>query len=252
MPYALKGRKVLVTGGSRGLGELICLKFAEEGCSVAINYNASADRAKGVASKVEKDHGMKAVVIQGDMGLEADCIRTVHEAISALGGLDIIISNAGYTRFSTFSDLSSPTAEDWDLCFAVNVKAQTHLLKAALPTFHANAEGGAFIITSSIAGRNTSGSSMPYSVSKAAQLHLMRCLASTQGPSVRVNAVLPGLLVTEWGLKYSTERLDEMKEKATLKNFTDLDDCAQAFIDIARNSSMTGQGIQVDSGLGAN
>ena len=71
-------------------------------------------------------------------------------------------------------------------------------MKAALPTFNANPEGGVFIITSSIAGRNIGGSSMPYSVTKAAQLHLMRCLANTQGPKVRVNAVLPGWLETEW------------------------------------------------------
>jgi NAD(P)-dependent dehydrogenase (short-subunit alcohol dehydrogenase family) len=71
-------------------------------------------------------------------------------------------------------------------------------MREAAPTFNANPDGGVFIISSSIAGRLTGGSSMPYSVTKAAQLHLMRCLASTQGPKVRVNAVLPGLLMTEW------------------------------------------------------
>lgn len=86
------------------------------------------------------------------MGKEAEVIKTVKETISLLGGLDIIISNAGYTRFSTFSDLSAPTTEDWDTCYAVNVKAQAILLREALPTFTANPEGGALIITSSIAG----------------------------------------------------------------------------------------------------
>jgi len=72
------------------------------------------------------------------------------------------------------------------------------LVREALPTFNANPEGGAFIITSSIAGTSLSGSSMAYSVTKAAQLHLMRCLANTQGKKCRINAVLPGLLLTEW------------------------------------------------------
>ncbi|KAG4427052.1 hypothetical protein IFR05_017465, partial [Cadophora sp. M221] len=152
-----------------------------------------------------------------DMGVEADCIKTVETAIEKLGGLDIIIANAGYTRFSNFSDITAPTADDWDRCFAVNVKQQAHLMKAASPTFTANPQGGVFIMTSSIAGRIPSGSSMPYSVTKAAQLHLMRCLASTQGPKVRVNAVLPGWLATEWGVKYSEERVKEMNEKAYLK-----------------------------------
>lgn len=71
-------------------------------------------------------------------------------------------------------------------------------MREALSTFNANPEGGVFIITSSIAGNCTSGSSMPYTVTKAAQLHLMKCMAATQGPKIRVNAVLPGWLDTEW------------------------------------------------------
>jgi len=72
------------------------------------------------------------------------------------------------------------------------------LIREAMPTFNSNPEGGVFIITSSIAGTSLGGSSMAYSVTKAAQLHLMRCLANTQGSKVRINAVLPGLLLTEW------------------------------------------------------
>ncbi|KAL3424331.1 short-chain dehydrogenase [Phlyctema vagabunda] len=210
---------------------------------------SSADRAESVAEKVKKEHGVKVVVIQGNMGIESDCKKTVQEAITALGGLDVLVSNAGYTRFSDYSDLSAATAEDWDNCFAVNVKAQSYLMQAALPTFEANKEGGVMIITSSVAGENTSGSSMPYSVTKAAQLHLMRCLARTQGPKVRVNAVLPGILLTEWGNQYGEEAIRGMKENAWLKKETDLEDCAQAFVHIAQNASMTGQKIQIDSGL---
>ncbi|KAE8454084.1 hypothetical protein EG329_007862 [Mollisiaceae sp. DMI_Dod_QoI] len=253
MPYSLKGRNVLVTGGSRGLGEYICIKFAQEGSNVAINYNASPERAKGVQAKIEEEcKNVKTFVIQGDMGKEADCINVVQETIRQLGGLDIIIHNAGYTRFSTFSDLSAPTVDDWDTCYAVNVKAISFLLREALPNFNANSEGGALIITSSIAGRIPGGSSMPYAVTKAAQLHLMRCLASTQGPKVRVNAVLPGFLRTEWGLKYPEEALKEMMKKSWLQRETDLDDCAQTYIDVAKNMSLTGQRIQIDSGLGQN
>jgi len=123
------------------------------------------------------------------------------------------------------------------------------LLKAAMPTFNANPEGGAFIITSSIAGVGQSGSSMAYSVTKAAQLHLMKCLATSQGHKVRINAVLPGLLMTEWGMKYPPDAINMMKEKAALKMETDLDDCANAFVMIAKNTSMTGVKIQVDAGL---
>jgi NAD(P)-dependent dehydrogenase (short-subunit alcohol dehydrogenase family) len=110
--------------------------------------------------------------------LEVDCIRAVKETISALGGLDIIISNAvispvsknhsetntvkGHTRFSNFADLNDPTVEDWDLCYAVNVKAHVFLMREALATFNANLDGGVFIITSSIAGRIPVSLALPF------------------------------------------------------------------------------------------
>jgi NAD(P)-dependent dehydrogenase (short-subunit alcohol dehydrogenase family) len=108
------------------------------------------------------------------------------------------LTSQGWTRFSPIPDLHATTASDWDTCYAVNVKAQNYLLRTALPHFTANADGGAFIMTSSIAGVGVTGSSLPYCVSKAAQLQLMRVFAASQGPKVRVNAVCPGLLLTEW------------------------------------------------------
>ena len=84
------------------------------------------------------------------------------------------------------------------LLFSSSTRCCEWLLREAMPTFNANPEGGVFLITSSVAGTSLKGSSMAYSVTKAAQLHLMKCLANTQGSKVRVNAVLPGLLLTEW------------------------------------------------------
>ncbi|KAM3072262.1 hypothetical protein ACMFMG_009078 [Clarireedia jacksonii] len=217
MPYKLKGRNVLVTGGTRGLGEAICLKFAAEGCNIAINYVSSEQKAGELRERIEKEFGVRVLVLKADMAIEEECIYVVEEAVKGLGGLDILISNAGYTRFSTFSDLNAPTADDWQKCYAVNVVAQSILMRTALPTFEANEEGGVFIISSSIAGVVCGGSCMPYSVTKAAQLHLMKCLAATQGPKVRVNAILPGLLLTEWGNKYGEEVIESMKDKAYLK-----------------------------------
>jgi NAD(P)-dependent dehydrogenase (short-subunit alcohol dehydrogenase family) len=150
------------------------------------------------------------------MGIEADCLEVVKEAISQLGGLDIIISNAGYTRFSNFADIHSSSTEDWDTCYAVNVKSQLHLMRAASSTFQSNADGGVFIMTSSVAGGHAGGSSLPYSVTKAAQLHLMKCLAGTEAPKCRVNAIMPGLLLTEWVSYCSYYRGDAILSRLTL------------------------------------
>ncbi|KAL8642630.1 MAG: hypothetical protein Q9228_000679, partial [Teloschistes exilis] len=177
---------------------LIAERFAAEGSNVAINYNASEDRAKQVAEKIKKTTDVKVIIVKGDQGVLADCENTVQKTIDGLGGIDIIVSNAGWTKFTQFGDLDALSEEEWDKCWAVNCKGNLHLLRKALPTFNANPDGGIYLMTSSIAGINPSGSTMAYSVTKAAGLQLMKCLASTQGPKVRVNAVLPGLLLTEW------------------------------------------------------
>ncbi|OQV08844.1 hypothetical protein CLAIMM_13059 [Cladophialophora immunda] len=248
MPYSLKGRNVLVTGGSRGLGALICEKFAAEGSNIVVNYVSSKDRADQVAEKC-KGFGVKAVVIQADIGAVGDTIRLVKESAQQLGGLDIIINNAGWTRFTNFGDINDMSHDEWNKCWATNVMSHLVLLQEAAPIFNKNPDGGAFIISSSVAGISCSGSSMGYSVTKAAGLHLMKCLATTQGPKIRINAVLPGLLLTEWGLRYSDERIKAVKNAAALKQETLLDDCADAYISLAKNTSITGQEIVVDSGL---
>ncbi|KAH7389636.1 short chain dehydrogenase/reductase [Phaeosphaeria sp. MPI-PUGE-AT-0046c] len=248
MPYQLKGRNVLVTGGSAGLGALLSTTFASLGCNVAINYFNRIEPAEKVKGECET-HGVKAVVIKADMTSTTDARRAVRETIEKLGGLDLIIANAGWTRFSEWKDLESMSEEEWDKCWSANVKVPKALLSEARETFEKNVEGGHMITTGSIAAVGQGGSSMPYAVTKAAQLQLVKCLAVTVGPKIRVNTVLPGLLLTEWGLKYPAERIETLKNMAALKHETYLEDCADAFVMLAKNSSMTGMRIQVDAGL---
>lgn len=181
--------------------------------------------------------------------MTADNVRLIKETVSALGGLDIIVANAGWTRFATFGDLHDLSHAEWDKCWATNVMSHLQLMQEVAPIFNANPDGGVYLISSSVAGVTTGGSSMAYSVTKSAGLHLMKCLAATQGPKIRINAILPGLLLTEWGLRYPEETQKAIKERAALKQETKLDDCADAYIAAAKNASMTGQQIQVDSGL---
>lgn len=128
-----------------------------------------------------------------------------------------MIANAGWTRFSNFADLSSMSDEEWTKCWNTNVLGPKRYVQEAMPTFNSNAEGGVVIITSSIAAKSLAGSSMPYSVTKAAQVHMMKCIATTQGRKLRINAVLPGLLLTDWGNEYGPERINALKEAAALK-----------------------------------
>ncbi|KIW46295.1 uncharacterized protein PV06_01975 [Exophiala oligosperma] len=198
MPYSLKGRNVLVTGGSRGLGAVICEKFAAEGANLMINYASAKNKAEELAGKCTKDFGVKAAIVQGDVGVAADCARLVQETVKQLGGIDVLVNNAGWTRFAKFGDINDLSHDEWDKCWHVNVMSQLCLMQEVAPLFNANPDGGVFLISSSIAGISCAGSSMGYSVTKAAGVHMMKCLASTQGPKIRVNAILPGLLLTDW------------------------------------------------------
>ncbi|KEF53314.1 alcohol dehydrogenase [Exophiala aquamarina CBS 119918] len=245
MPYSLKGRNVLVTGGSRGLGALIAEKFAAEGANVVVNYVTSKERAVEVAEKIKTDYGVKAHVLQADIGVIAESQKLVKDTVELLGGLDVIINNAGWTRFATFGDINDLSHDEWNKCWSTNVMSHLVLLQEAAPIFNANPDGGVFLISSSVAGITTGGSSMGYAVTKAAGLHLMKCMAFTQGPKIRLNAVLPGLLLTEWGQKYGEDRIKANINMTALKHETYLDDCADAFIASAKNTSQTGQQIVV-------
>ena len=159
---------------------------------------------------------MKATVLQADAGSPSAVTALVQTATQALGGLDIVIANAGWTRFSDFADLDALSDAEWDRCWKTNVLGVKALAAAAVPVFNSNPEGGVVLVTSSIAGRSIGGSSMAYSVTKAAQLHLVKCVAKTQGRTVRCNAVLPGLLLTDCGLEYGEEKIGALKEAAVL------------------------------------
>ncbi|KAH7094416.1 short chain dehydrogenase/reductase [Paraphoma chrysanthemicola] len=248
MPYALKGRNVLVTGGSAGLGALLSTTFASHGCNIAINYFNRIGPAQDIQKQCEA-HGVKVVLIKADMTNTDEARRAVRETVQGLGGLDLVLANAGWTRFSEWKDLNSMSEEEWDKCWNANVKVPKALLTEAEEIFNKNPDGGHMITTGSIAGLSQGGSSMPYAVTKAAQIQLVKCLAVTVGPKIRVNTVLPGLLLTEWGLKYSEERIQQVKDMAPLKHETFLDDCVDAFVMLAKNSSMTGMRVQVDAGL---
>ncbi|KAK6382970.1 hypothetical protein LTS17_003640 [Exophiala oligosperma] len=113
MPYTLKGRRVLVCAGSRGLGALICEKFAAEGCHIMVNYISREDRAREVVEKV-RAHGVQAFTIHGDAEIPEHNARLVRGTVEKLGGLDIIIANAGWTKFSNFKDLHALSHDDWN------------------------------------------------------------------------------------------------------------------------------------------
>ena len=196
-----------------------------------VNYANNASRAKDLVEELNKIPSTGGSVesprfdaIQADVGDKAALQRLVKDTISKFGRLDVVVSNAGWTRMANFMDLEDGVAdEDWDKCFLYNVKAHLFLFHAAKPELDKNE--GAFITTASLAGVRPSGSSLPYSVTKAALIHLSKALAVIAGPKIRVNSLSPGLLLTEWGMKFSEERRETVRSNTKLQRLPSVEVC---------------------------
>ncbi|CDM29002.1 hypothetical protein DTO013E5_1209 [Penicillium roqueforti] len=235
---------VLITAGSAGLGAATVRLFAKHGYRVVINYNANAQRAEALCAELGGDGH---VTIQANLGSRDDVERLVREAYAQMGRLDVVFSNGGWTRFSDTTSLDDNAVEaDWDRAFAMNVKSHLWLLQAARP--HLDETEGAFVTTSSITGLQGMGSSLAYSATKAAQLHMVRGLATMVAPKIRVNSVSPGLLQTEWAERFSEEQKEAHREKTKLKRFVAVEDVAAQVLSLATSKSMTGANIIIDAG----
>jgi len=192
----------LVTAGSAGLGASTARLFAQNGMRVVVNYSSNTERAEALVAELRQisplattEDGTNFHAVKADLSSRDEIRRLVKETIDVLGKLDVVFSNGGWTHIRNIKDLDDNVNEDdWDMCFNMNVKSHLWLMHAAKP--YLDESEGAFITTASLAGVKVSGSSLAYSVTKAAQIHLAKGLALIGAPKIRVNTVSPGLLLT--------------------------------------------------------
>ena len=184
----LKGKRCLITGGDSGIGAAAAIAYAREGADVAINFlPEEQEDADAVIALIEAE-GRKAVAIPGDIRDEAFCKTLVDRAVDQLGGLDVLVNNAGRQQFC--HDLADLTTEDFDATMKTNVYAPFWITRAALPHM---GQGGSIIITSSVQAFSPSGHLFDYAQSKAANVAFAQSLAKQFAPrGIRVNAVCPG------------------------------------------------------------
>ena len=187
MTASLAGRRALVTGGSRGIGAEIVRRLAADGAAVAFTYGASAAEAEKLAAEVAADGGT-AVAIQADSGDAEQVARSVDETVAQLGGLDVLVNNAGVAYMG---DVESLTMEQFDRLVAINVKGVFAAIQRALPHLGTN---GRIINIGSINADRVPGPGLSiYAMSKAAVAGLTRGLARDLGPrGITVNNVQPG------------------------------------------------------------
>lgn len=246
----LKGKRVLITGASTGIGAATAVAFGRLGSHVVVHYNSSEDDAKAVVEAIRKADG-KADMLKGDVSTSAEAIRVVDEAAGVLGGLDVLINNAGalVQRMS----LTEITDDFYDRVLDLNVRSVVMASKAAVPHLK-KAGGGTVINTSSIAARNGGGPGAAlYASSKAFVSNLTRNMAKEYASdNIRVNAVAPGVIMTPFHQRFSTaEMLEAMRKTIVMGRIGEPQDCVGAYVFLASpamSGYITGQVIEVNGG----
>ena len=187
----LAGRKAIITGGDSGIGRAVALAFAREGADVLISYLSEHEDAEETKRLVE-DAGRKAVLLPGDIKHAAHCRTIVDKAVSALGGVDILVNNAAHQ--ASFKELEDISEEEWELTFKVNIHAMFYLTKAAVPHMK---PGSAIINTASINSDMPNPTLLAYATTKGAIQNFTAGLAQLLAPKgIRANAVAPGPIWT--------------------------------------------------------
>jgi len=252
MKTDLSGRVAIVTGSSSGGGAATARLLAGMGCRVVINYANSEAAAKIVAKECEALGG-EVLICRADVSYNDDCEKLVEQALNAWGGIDILINNAGTTKFVQHHNLAGLDKEDFLNIYGVNVVGPFQMVRAAEAALRKSG-AGSIVNIASIAGVRGVGSSIAYAASKGALLTMTQSLARVMGPEVRVNAICPGFIQGEWlekGIgKENYDRIRSSYEDAAPLNLTcTAEDVAESIVAFAVGHGVTtGQYLILDGG----
>ena len=246
----LAGKVALVTGAAVGIGQAIAVACGREGAKVVVNFSKSRKEAEGTADLV-KQAGGEPLVIQADVAQDREVRAMVTETLDRLGRVDILVNNAAVTAFVDFHDLEGLTDDVWDRLYNVNVKGTFFCCRAVVPPMRKQGHGR-IINIASVAGLWPQGSSIAYSTSKAAVIHLSKCLARTLAPEIQVNVIAPGFIAeTRWnvGRPNLETTIQKAIQAAPLKRAGKPEDIADAALFLAtRGDFITGDVMLVDGG----
>jgi len=243
----LKGRVALITGGGTGMGRAAALLFAREGASVAVNYSRSRDEAEDVVAKI-RDEGGKAIAIQASVAKEAEVIAMVRRVEEKFGRLDALINNAGWTQRVAHDKLEELTDDIWNQTLDVNLRGVFYCVRAAAPLLRKQ-EGASVVNNASIAALTGSGSSIVYAAAKAAVVTMTMSLARSLAPEIRVNAVAPGFVRTQFA-NWPAEMYEKALPRIPLQRLPTVEDVANAMLFLVADArSTTGETILVDGGV---
>jgi 3-oxoacyl-[acyl-carrier protein] reductase len=246
----LKGKVVLVTGSSTGIGAAAAVAFGSNGARVAVHYNKGKAEAEKVAGEIER-RGGKAMLVQGDVTTSAVCKEIVDSTVQTFGRIDVLVTNAG--GLVQRVPVEEITDELFDQVLSLNVRSALACIVAAVQ--HMRKQGGGNIINvTSVAARHGGGPGASlYAGSKGFISTMTRGLAKELvKDKIRVNAVAPGVIYTPFHERYSTPQiLEGFRASIPMNRIGTPDECAGAFLYLASNqlsSYVTGQIIEVNGG----
>ena len=243
----LDNKIALVTGGSRGIGEAIARKFAEQGAHVAFTYHSSAERAQSVAESL-RAYGVKAVAYRSDAASYAESEQLVQAVLTEFGGLDVLVNNAGITRDKLLLRMGE---EDWDAVMQNNLKSVFNLTKHATRHFM-KTRSGSIVNLTSIVGLTGNPGQANYAASKAGIIGFTKSVAQELGSrNIRSNAVAPGFVETEMTAELSEEVRSKYLENIPLQRLGRAEEIANACLFLASDLSsyVNGQVLAVCGGL---
>jgi L-rhamnose 1-dehydrogenase len=259
---ALAGKVALVTGGSRGIGRAICLRLAEAGANVAVNYHQPPKQEFGRDNLADvnevvatiTDMGVRAIPVAADVSVKADVEAMIENVVAELGGLDILVNNAGICPFHEF--LTMPE-ELWDRVTDVNLKGVFLCSQAAANVMVEQGRGGRIISVSSISALVGGALQTHYTPTKAGVHSLMQSLAIVLGPhGITCNSVMPGAVGTDINREdwEATGRREHFNKRIPLGRAGEPDDIAGpvAFLASDEAGYVNGAGLLVDGGLFVN
>jgi len=231
----LMGRKALITGGDSGIGRAAAIAYAREGADVAISYFPSEEPDAKEVEQLIRAEGRKCVKLPGDLRDRKYCVDMVNKAIQGLGGLDIVVSNAG--RQQAFPSILETPEDEFDWMMKTNVYAPYYILKTAIPHL---APGSAIIATTSEQAYDPEGNLYVYAQTKAATMNFVKSLAKQLAEKgIRVNGVAPGPIWTPLQISGGApvEKYTKFGSTAPLKRPGQPVELASIYVQLAANDA---------------